>query len=123
MNPRHRPGGFNIDGLDPGVGAGASNKRRVQCVRREQVIDIAPGARYKAQRFFSSNALSDGRSDWEFHSALALLRGKIFLQYNIAVVNDFQVYRHGKPNRAIGRATQAGLFDDRAALPLRRDRF
>jgi len=49
------------------VGATAPYKRGMQGPRRQQIIDIAPGARYEAKGFFPSDAISDGRIEGKFH--------------------------------------------------------
>jgi hypothetical protein len=49
------------------VSAGAPDKCRVQSTGRQQVIHVASGAGNEAQRFFSSNAVANGRINRKIH--------------------------------------------------------
>ena len=64
----HRASRFDIDDFDPRVGAGAAHKRHMQGSRRQQIIDVAPGAGDKALGLFSFDSLADGRIDRKIHS-------------------------------------------------------
>ena len=46
------PRRFDVDRFDSRVRAGAAHERHVQGSRGQQIIDEAPGAGHKAQRFF-----------------------------------------------------------------------